>query len=420
MWLSVFFGWRATQMDVKNAFLAGTLDKEIYMSPPPGYEEEIGTVLLVKSLYGLRQAPRIWYNTLIQKLHSLGFKELISDSCVFTHHTEKCYMLVFVDDIIIFTKNEPFRSKIENALKTFFDIKILGTLRLFIGMQVDTDKEGNVHIHQHDYVQKLSDVFRKYFTSFSSRINAPCDPDVKLSYGQAPESDKGKHQMKSYPYRQLVGSLLYLLGTRPELYFVIISLSKFTHNPGWIHWLAALRVLFYVCNTPLFGLFIRIGQKFQLSVYVDSDHAADTDDRKSISGYIIYLGSTPIVWRSRKQKGKPAESSTEAEYIAFNACINEIVWIIAFLSELGFQVPTPVPIYYDNNSAKDLAYDPVHHERTKHIDIRYHKIREFILDGTISMHWIPTDKNPADIFTKSVTVTTFKRLISKVYGKFTT
>ena len=125
-----------------------------------------------------------------------------------------------------------------------------------------------------------------------------------------------------------------------------------------------------------------------------------------MSGYIIYLGSTPIVWRSRKQKGKPAESSTEAEYIAFNACINEIVWIIAFLSELGFQVPTPVPIYYDNNSAKDLAYDPVHHERTKHIDIRYHKIREFILDGTISMHWIPTDKNPADIFTK--------------YGKFTT
>jgi hypothetical protein len=228
MWLSVFFGWRATQMDVKNAFLAGTLDKEIYMSPPPGYEEEIGTVLLVKSRYGLRQAPRIWYNTLIQKLHSLGFKELISDSCVFTHHTEKCYMLVFVDDIIIFTKNEPFRSKIENALKTFFDIKILGTLRLFIGMQVDTDEEGNVHIHQHDYVQKLSDVFRKYFTSFSSRINAPCDSDVKLSYGQAPESDKGKHQMKSYPYRQLVGAFSICWG--PDLNSTYYYLTFQVHS----------------------------------------------------------------------------------------------------------------------------------------------------------------------------------------------
>ena len=320
----------------------------------------------------------------------------------------------------MFTKNEPFRTKIEKALKTFFDIKLLGTLRLFIGMQVDTDEEGNVHIHQHDYVQKISDVFRKYFTSFSSRVNAPCDPTTKLSYGQASENDKDKQRMKRYPYRQLVGSLLYLLGTRPELYFIIISLSKFTNNPGWIHWLAALRVLFYVCNTPLFGLFIRVGQIFKLSVYVDSDHAADADDRKSISGYIIFLGSTPIVWRSRKQKGKPAESSTEAEYIAFNACINEIVWIIAFLSELGCEVPTPVPIYYDNNSAKELAYDPVHHERTKHIDIRYHKIREYILDGTVSMHWIHTDQNPADIFTKSVTIATFKRLISKVYGKFTT
>ena len=105
MWLSVFLGFRATQMDVKNAFLAGTLDAEIYMTAPPGYEEEIGTVLLVKSLYGLKQAPRIWYNTLISKLHILGFKELVSDSCVFVHHTEKCYILVFVDDIILYTKN---------------------------------------------------------------------------------------------------------------------------------------------------------------------------------------------------------------------------------------------------------------------------------------------------------------------------
>ena len=420
MWLSVFFGLRATQMDVKNAFLAGTLDAEIYMTAPPGYEQEIGTVLLVKSLYGLRQAPRIWYNTLIQKLHILGFKELISDSCVFIHHTEKCYLLIFVDDIILYTKNETFRTKIETSLKTFFDIKMLGTLRLFIGMQVDTNKYGNVRIHQCDYVQKLKDVFRKYFTGYFSSVNCPCDSNVKLSRNQSPDTPHEQKKMQSYPYRQLIGSLLYLLGTRPELYFIIISLSKFVANPGYLHWLAALRVLFYVCNTPLFGLVIKVGQKFKLSVYVDSDHASDVDDRKSMSGYIIYLGSTPIVWRSKKQKGKPAESSTEAEYIAFSACINEIVWIIAFLSELGLSVPTPVPVYYDNTSAKDLAHNPVHHERTKHIDIRYHRIREFILDGTISLHYVKSADNPADIFTKSVTVSVFKYLIRKVYGKFST
>ena len=286
-------------------------------------------------------------------------------------------------------------------------------------MQVDTDDEGNVHIHQADYVQKLTDVFASYFTSLSSKINCPCDSNTKLSLQQQPQNAKDQKQMKAYPYRQLIGSLLYLLGTRPELYFIIISLSKFVNNPGWLHWLAALRVLYYVSNTPLFGLFIKVGQCFKLSVYVDSDHASDVDDRKSMSGYIIYLGSTPIVWRSKKQKCKPSESSTEAEYVAFNACINEVVWIIAFLSELGFSIPTPVPVYYDNSSAKDLAHNPVHHERTKHIDIRYHRIREFILDGTISLYYVPTQDNPADIFTKSVTVSVFKRLIRKIYGMFT-
>jgi hypothetical protein len=417
MWLSVMFGFKATQMDVKNAFLAGKLDKEIYMTAPPGYEDEFGTVLLLKSLYGLKQAPRIWYNTLVDKLHSLGFKELVNDSCVFSHHSVRCYILVFVDDIIIYTADETFRSNVEKNLQSTFDLKLLGKLQHFIGLQIVTDDDGNVHIHQHDYVQKLSDVFKCFFTH-KTTFNTPYDANVKFSKTQQPNTTKSKQIMQSYPYRQLIGSLLYLLGTRPELYFIIIILSKFVTNPGYIHWLAALRVLFYVCSTPLMGLLIRVGQKFSLSVYVDSDHGGNVDDRKSISGYIIYLGSTPIVWRSRQQKGKPAESSCEAEYISLSSCINEVVWIISFLSELGFRVPTPVPIYCDNKSAKDLAYNPVHHERTKHIDIRYHRIREFILDGTIVINYVKSADNPADIFTKTVSVSIFKHLVPYVYGKF--
>jgi hypothetical protein len=203
-------------------------------------------------------------------------------------------------------------------------------------------------------------------------------------------------------------------------FILLLSLSRFVSNPGYVHWLAALRVLFYVCNTPLFGLLIRPGQSLQLKVYVDSDHGGNLDDRKSVSGYIIYLGNTPIVWRSRRQKGKPATSSCEAEYIALSACINELVWIIAFLGELGFKVPLPVPIYCDNHSANDLAHNPVHHDRTKHIDIRYHRIREFIFDGTVEIFYVKSVDNPADIFTKSVTVGVFKRLISRIYGKFST
>ena len=420
LWLSVFLGYRCTQMDVESAFLAGTLDKEIFMSPPAGYEGEIGNVLLVKSIYGLKQAPRIWYRTLVEALHSLGFKELITDSCVFKHTTFNCYLLIFVDDIICVTNDEKFRSKVESDLKSIFDIKLLGTLRHFIGIQVDTDDSGTVHIHQHDYVQKLSDVFKNYFTTRSTKVNTPCDSSVKFTIQQQPTSTTVQKKMANYPYRKLIGSLLYLLGTRPELYFIIISLSRFVANPGFVHWLAALRVLFYVCNTPLFGLLIRPGQSLQLKVYVDSDHGGNLDDRKSVSGYIIYLGNTPIIWRSRRQKGKPATSSCEAEYIALSASINEVVWIIAFLGELGFTVPLPIPIYCDNHSANDLAHNPVHHDRTKHIDIRYHRIREFIFDGTVEIFYVKSVDNPADIFTKSVTVGVFKRLISRIYGKFST
>jgi hypothetical protein len=327
---------------------------------------------------------------------------------------------VFVDDLILYTKNESFRHKIETGLKKKFDIKMLGPLKYFIGIQVDTDDEGNIHLHQYDYIQKLKDSFSKYFTSSSSKINSPCDSNVKFSTQQQPATNTDQKKMKVYPYRTLIGSLLYLLGTRPEIYFIIITLSRFVQNPGYIHWLAALRVLFYVCNTSLFGIVIKTGQQLLLSVYVDSDHGGDIDDRKSISGYIIYLGNTPIVWRSRKQKGKPADSSCEAEYISMSSCINEVVWIISFLSELGFNIPTPVSVYCDNKSANDLAYNPVHHDRTKHIDIKYHRIREFILDGTIVIHHVKSEDNPADLFTKSVSVSVFKHIISLVYGKFST
>ena len=418
IWLSVFLGYKSTQLDVKNAFLHGKLDAEIYMTAPPGYENEIGTVRLIKSIYGVKQAPRIWYATLVAALHSLGFQELYSDSCVFRHTSVNCFLLIFVDDIICVTNNEQFRKHFENEMQRIFDIKILGTLRHFIGLQVDSDGNGGIHIHQHDYVQKLADIFKQFFSSFSSRVNAPCDPEVKFSVNQQPTSNEAKKKMTSYPYRQLIGSLLYLLGTRPEIYFIIISLSRFVQNPGYIHWLAALRVLFYVCNTPLFGIIIKKGQELKLSVYVDSDHGGNADDRKSMSGYIIYLGSTPIIWRSRRQKGKPALSSCEAEYISLSAGINEIVWIILFLSELGFKVPCPVPMYCDNTSASALAYNPVHHDRTKHIDIRHHRIREFILDGTVEIHHVKSANNPADIFTKSVSIAVFKRLICFVYGKF--
>ena len=414
VWIATVFGYRATQWDFKSAFLHGKIDREIYMTGPPGHCEEGTVVLLQKSLYGIKQAPRIWYQSLVTHLNSLGFKATISDSCVLKHHTEKFYILIFVDDLICVEKNSNLRDIVEKSLKANFHIKLLGKLKHFVGYQIEEQADGSVLVHQRDYAQKVVDIFMKYLPTAIFHYS-PADSTRQFSQTQQPTTPSEKQKMQKYPYRQLIGSLLYLLGTRPELYFIIITLSRFVTNPGWLHWLGALYVLIYIRGSIGRGILFKKLQSFQLSVYVDADWGSNRDDRKSISGYIIYLGSTPIIWRSKRQKGKSAISSCEAEYVSLSQCINEVVWLVSFLKELGFNLPLPIPIYCDNKSAKDLAYNPVHHDRTKHIDIAYHRIREFILDGTIRILHVPSQNNPADLFTKSTKPAIFKRLLDYLY-----
>ena len=408
LWIATVFGYKCTQLDVKSAFLYGKIDKEIYMSPPPGYEH-IGPVILQRSLYGLRQAPKIWYDTLITEFHVLGFTETVSDACVFKHASHKFYILIWVDDIILIGKDESFRKKLVSHLQHKFDLKDLGILRHFCGLQVEYTK-GATHVHQGDYAEKLADTFDD--NDIISPIPYICTN--KLTSDDQPTTEKERKNMEQYPYRQLIGSLLYLLITRPELYFIVITLSRFVTNPGFLHWTAALLVLRYVKYTSTAGLTIFSSDPARLTVYCDSDWG-NAIDGKSVSGYIIYLGSLPIVWRSRKQKGKPATSSCEAEYRALSNVLDEIAWILSFTRELDLHLPTPIRIFCDNKSAKDLSANPVHHDRTKHINIRYHRIREFILDGTVEICYVPTSENPADIFTKCVTGSIFKYLLKFIY-----
>ena len=412
VWLTVFCKFKATQLDVKNAFLNGKIDAEIYMDPPPGFES-IGPVRLKKTIYGLKQSPRIWRNTLVAELKKAGFTSLISDTCVFKHHTSTFFILVFVDDIICVTNDEKLRKIVETKLNDVFDIKILGQLKHFVGIEVNNFKDGSISLSQQQFTEKVIETFG----ATTKKTKTPTPNEQKFSKTQQPTTDKEKSQMKYKPYRQIIGSLLYLLATRPEIYFIIITLSAFVNNPGIVHWLAALSVVGYLKTNIHSSILFSCDQKLHLTAYCDSDWGSNTDTRKSITGYIIYLGTTPIVWRSKTQKGKPALSSCEAEYRALTEVLNDIVWIISFLTELGFDVPRPIRIYCDNKSAKDLAENPIHHDRTKHIDIRFHRIREFILDGTVEVHYVPTANNVADIFTKSTTSKIFTRLLTAIYNR---
>jgi len=219
LWFSAVFGMRATQCDFTSAFLQGKIDKELYMTGPPGHSSTGEVVRLNKSIYGIKQAPRIFYQTLVNFLHTLGFRELVSDSCVFKHHSKKFYVLVWVDDIVLLGKDESLREHIHDRLKEKFSLKVLGDLKHFVGFQIDRDPDGSIHLHQTNYATKILDTFSKFIPN-NYKHSTPADSNVKFSTKQQPTNDREKHRMKQYPYRQLIGSLLYLLGTRPELYFV--------------------------------------------------------------------------------------------------------------------------------------------------------------------------------------------------------
>ena len=209
--------------------------------------------------------------------------------------------------------------------------------------------------------------------------------------------------MAGIPYRNIIGSLMYAMtGTRPDIAYAIGALSQFNENPGELHWKAAKRVLRYLKGTKDFTLVYRKGQK-SLEGYSDADWGANPDDRRSTTGYLFTLSGSCISWNSCKQP-TVALSSTEAEYMALSQATKEAIWLKWLLEELGFHTPSQASIIHsDNQGCIALGKNPVHHARTKHIDIHHHFIRERIETGEIQVVFCGTDDMLADVLTKGLT-----------------
>ena len=413
LWVSSFLVLLCTQMDVSNAFLSADIDTEVYVLHPPGYPGN-GYLRLNKCLYGLKQSPRLFYKTLVKTLLSAGLQPLVTDSCVFKFRegTRVCFVLIFVDDIIIATNCEDLRKKVEKALSDRFKMKNLGELKHFVGIRVQQTAQG-IKISQSEYIEKILEHFRM---GTCNEAKLPQPSSVKLSSRTgSPRDESERLAMSKLPYRQLIGSLLYLFGTIPEICFCVILLSSFVADPGFSHWNAALYVLKYLKRVMYNQLIFLPNQTPVITAFADSDWGNNVDHRRSVSGYIIYLGTTPIVWKSKYQKGAQALSSCEAEYRAMVACCKDLRWLAQHLSELGISFPTPINLYCDNEAAIALAANPVNHDRTKHIDIEYHVLRTYIEEGFIKTCSVDSKNNPADLFTKSVNLNTFSSLIDAVY-----
>jgi hypothetical protein len=389
--------WPLYQLDIKNAFLHGDLEEEIYMEQPPGFvaQGESGKVCrLQKSLYGLKQSPRAWFGKFSKVIQEFGMIRCEADHSVFlrcSSSNQFIYLVVYVDDIVITGDDHTGIQELKQHLFKHFQTKDLGQLRYFLGIEVAQSKAG-IAISQRKYVL---DILEETGMLDCKPADTPMDPNVKLLPNQGePYPDPGR-------YRRLVGKLNYLTITRPDISFPVSVVSQFLNSPCESHWNAVVRILRYIKGSPGKGLVYTDKGHTNVMGYADADWAGDVNDRRSTSGYCVLIGGNLISWKSKKQT-VVARSSTEAEYRAMANATCELLWLKHLLQELKFCEIQPMELACDNQSALYLSSNPIFHERTKHIEVDCHFIREKILSGIIKTSYVQSNDQLADMFTKSL------------------
>jgi hypothetical protein len=402
--------WPIHQFDFHGAFLNGTLDDDevIYMEQPPDFEvadKRKYVVRLVKTLYGLRQSSRKWYETLTHSLATLGFTPLETDHAVFTYHTptDIVILAIHVDDTTITSNAINLLEHFQVEIGKLFQTTLLGPINWLLGIKITRDLENqSISLSQHSYIES---VLRKFHMEQCKPVSTPL-PSYPLSRNQCPTPDSDEaRQMKQVPYREAVGSLMWAaLATRPDLAYSVTTLSQFSDNPARIHWEAVKHVFRYLQGTK--NLQLTYGGKgctIGLVGYSDADGMSQ-EHRHAISGYIFMIDGGAVTWSAKKQE-IVAISTTEAEYIALTYAAKEALWIRHFLEELFRKtLPYPITLYDDNQGAIALAYAEKgqFHARTKHIDIRFHFIRHTIQSNLIHVTYCPTEQMVADILTKTL------------------
>jgi transposase InsO family protein len=400
--------WELHQMDVHNAFLHGDLEEEVYMKLPPGYAPSGSTgkvCRLRKALYGLRQAPRQWFAKLSSALKLFGFKQSTADYSLFcyTKGDVSLYVLVYVDDLLIAGSGHDAVIKLKAYLRECFHMKDLGVLKYFLGIEVARGPDG-LFLNQRKYVL---DIISEAGLLGSKPISTPMDQNHQLARSE------GELFSEPEKYRRLVGRLVYLTITRPELSYSVHVLAQFMSSPMITHWEAALRVLRYLKGCPGQGILLHRQCNLQIYGFCDSDWAACPLTRRSLTGYFVLLGSSPISWKTKKQP-TVSRSSAEAEYRSMATTTCELKWLKSILVCLGVRHDQPMRMYCDSQAALHIAANPVFHERTKHIEMDCHFVRDELKAGTIATSYIRTGDQLADIFTKALGKSQFLVLLRKL------
>nr|KYP38426.1 Retrovirus-related Pol polyprotein from transposon TNT 1-94 [Cajanus cajan] len=378
-------------MDVKNAFLHGDLKEDIYITLPGGMLtlSPPNVCKLKRSLYGLKHTPRVWFEKFRSTLLSFSFTQSQYDPSLFLQRTPKgiVVLLVYVDDIVVTGSDPDAISKTQQMLHSTFHMKELGHLNYFLGLEVHYHPKG-IFINQHKYIQ---DLVQLAGLTNATLIDTPMEVNVKY------RRHEGELLDDPTQYRKLVGSLIYVTITRPDISFAVHTVSKFMQSPRHFHFSAVQRIIKYLLGTSRSGLFFPKISSLQLQAYSD---AGCPDTRRSTIGWCMFLGNAPISWKCKKQDSV-SKSSTEAEYRAMSVACSEIIWLRGLLTELGLSQAQPTPLHVDNTSAIQIAANPVYHERTKHIEVDCHSIRDAYDRRVINLPHVSTSIQIADIFTKT-------------------
>ncbi|GJW26232.1 retrovirus-related pol polyprotein from transposon RE1 [Tanacetum coccineum] len=363
--------WSIAQLDINNAFLHGDLPKEIYMKIPQGYISPHSKTSVCKFQ-----------------------KSLVNETFL-------C-LLVYVDDIIITGNDIYYINQVKQQVHKEFSIKDLGSLNYYLGIELLRNSTGLI-MTQRKYTLELlqSDGLLNVKPS-----SIPFDPIIKLNH------DDGDLLEDPSQYRTLVGKLLYLTITIPDISYAAQTLNQFIQAPINPHLKALIKVLRYLKTCPGQGLIFHTNTSLNLKVFCDIDWASCSFSKRSVTGYCIFLGSCLISWMSKKQT-VVSRSSTEAEYRALADATCEVSWIKCLFKDLGVLTSSPTTIYCDNASAIALASNPVQHARTKHIEIDCHFVRNKIRQGLILPTFIPTQHQLADVLTKGLSKAPHYHCISK-------
>lgn len=394
------------QFDVKTAFLNGDLMETVYMEQPIGFDDGSKRVCkLKKSLYGLKQSSRCCNEKFSTFIKLFGFKQCKLDPCVYIGKLNGALTIkaIHVDDGLIVGESLAEIKSVIKYLCEKFEIKEMAA-GCFLGLEIQKRADKSIFVHQSTYAKK---VLNRFNMQNCNTVSTPSDTNQQMH--NFDESDASK-----YPYRELIGSLMYLaIGTRPGIMHAVGIASRYMERPTIVHENAAKRILKYLKRTLNFGILFCSDKENELNAYSDADYAGDVDSRRSTTGYVFMFGGGAISWCSERQKSVSL-STTESEYMAASQCVKEMVWLRGILNEILDGKLSGINFFMDNQSAICLIKNPEFHKRSKHIDVRYHFIREKYEENLFILKYISTKQMIADIFTKSLPAKEFNELTKKM------